>query len=232
MTRETQHVLVLLLGGALLRIAADDTLLRYVRPAQRWPVLGAGAVMVVLAVAAYLRDRSARPAPGAGDHAGHGATAWLLLVPVLVMALVAPPALGADSVVRAGDTNAAVAAASVFPPLPGGPAPVIGLGEVVQRAMFDSTGSLDGRTIDVLGFAVRRGSAVELARLRISCCAADARASRVRLVGDTGDPPQDTWLRVVGEIQPGTATAATHWVPTMTVRSVRPVAVPADPYEY
>lgn len=238
MRRETQHVLLLLLGGALMRIGADDTLLRYVRPSQRWPVLVAGAVMVVLAVVTYLRDLPARtpgprPRHGAGDHGSHGATtAWLLLLPVLVIALVAPPALGADSVVRAGDSNASVTAAEVFPPLPAGPAPVVGLGEVVQRAMFDSTGTLDNRTIDVIGFTVRRGAEIELARLRISCCAADARASRVRLVGEAGDPAQDTWLRVVGQIQPGTATAATHWVPTMTVVTIEPIPAPPDPYEY
>lgn len=230
MRRETQHVLLLLLGGALLRLGADDTLLRYVRPAQRLPVLAAGIVMIVLAGAAFAHDRSAR-APDSHHDRG-SSTSWLLLLLVLVIALAPPPALGADSVVRAGDTNATVTAAAVFPPLPTGPAPVIGLGEVVQRAMFDTTGSLDGAAIDVVGFAVRSSAGIELARLRISCCAADARASRVRLVGATGDPEQDTWLRVVGRIEPGTATAATHWVPTMTVVTIEPIAAPPDPYEY
>ncbi len=59
MRRDTQHVLLVLLGGALLRIAADDTYLRYVRPSHRWLLLAAGAVIVVLAVVGLVRDRVA-----------------------------------------------------------------------------------------------------------------------------------------------------------------------------
>jgi hypothetical protein len=62
MSRDTQHVLLVLLGGALLRIAADDTYLRYVRPSHRWLLVAAGAVMVVLAIVGLLRDRAGTPA--------------------------------------------------------------------------------------------------------------------------------------------------------------------------
>jgi uncharacterized repeat protein (TIGR03943 family) len=226
--RETQHVLLLPLGGALLRIAADGTFLRYVRPGHRWLLVGAGAVMVVLAAVALVRDlRGARSA--AHEHAGVERHApWLLLLPVLVVALVAPPALGADAVARAGARNAVVAAD--LPALPPGEAPELAVAEFVQRAVSDS--SLDGRTITLTGFAVRRGAAVDLARLSIACCAADARAARVRLVGDLETYAPDTWLRVRGEVQPGSATAATGWVPALTVTAVERVAEPADPYEY
>lgn len=222
-------MLLLLLGGALLRISTNDLYLRYVLPSHRWLLLAGGGVIIALAVSALVQDHRRRH-----DHDGHHGEplAWLLLLPVLVIALVVPPALGADSVARAGYGNAAVPAAAVFPPLPAGAAPEIGLGEVVQRAMFDTTGALDGHLVTVVGFAVRRGGDIDLARLRISCCAADARASRVRLVGGSGDPAPDTWLRVVGEVRAGTATAATHWVPTFTVRSQTPIPAPSDPYEY
>ena len=68
--------------------------------------------------------------------------------------------------------------------------------------------------------------------MTIVCCAADARANRVRLVGDLGDVAPDTWLRVRGTLQPGSGTAATRYVPAMTVRSVEVVPEPPDPYEY
>src|SRR5690606_11789696 len=166
--RDTQHVLLVLLGGALLRIAADDTYLRYVRPSHRGLLLTAGAVIVGLAVVA------------------------LLLAPVLVIALVAPPALGADAVGRAGTANPVVDGSDVFDPLPpGGPAE-LPVAEFVQRAIFDDGGSLAGREVVLTGFVVRRGAAVELARLTIACCAADARPHRVRLVGDLDDPAADT----------------------------------------
>jgi uncharacterized repeat protein (TIGR03943 family) len=225
--RETQHVLLVLLGGALLRIAADDTHLRYVRPGHRWLLVAAGAVMVVLAVVALRRDRR-----GGAGHEHGGAerhVPWLLLAPVLVIALVAPPALGADAVARAGAANP-VRDADVFPPLADGAA--LPVAEFVQRAAWDTTGSLDGRTVELTGFVVRRGAAVELARLTIACCAADARPHRVRLVGDLGDPPADTWLRVRGVLQTGSATDATGFVPALTVAGAQVVPAPPDPYEY
>ena len=236
MRRDTQHVLLVLLGGALLRIAADDTHLRYVRPGHRWLLVAAGAVMVALAVVALIRDRL-RGDGGqhdAGGHGDHGVAErhvpWLLLAPVLVIALVAPPALGADAVARAGPRNAVVQDADVFPPLADGA--TLTVAEFVQRAAWDTAGSLDGREVTLTGFAVRRGAAVELARLTIACCAADARPNRVRLVGDLGDPAQDTWLRVRGTLQTGSATAATGYVPAMTVAAAEVVDAPPDPYEY
>jgi uncharacterized repeat protein (TIGR03943 family) len=227
--RETQHVLLLLLGGALLRIAADDTYLRYVKPSHRWLLLAAGAVIVVLAVVALVRDLRGHAPADDHDHPG-SQVPWLLLAPVLVIALVAPPALGADSVNRAGARNAVVQDGDVFPPLPDDPE--LTVAEFVQRAAWDTSGSLDGREVTLTGFAVRRGAAVELARLTIACCAADARPNRVRLVGDLGDPAQDTWLRVRGVVQAGSATAATGYVPAMTVAGAEIVDAPPDPYEY
>jgi uncharacterized repeat protein (TIGR03943 family) len=236
--RDTQHVLLVLLGGALLRISADDTYLRYVRPSHRWLLLAAGAVIVVLAVVALVRDRAparARVSPGEGTHQHTGVerhVPWLLLAPVLVIALVAPPALGADAVSRSGSRNAALQDADVFGPLPPGDAPELSVGEFVQRAAWDTSGSLEGREVTLIGFVVRRGAAMELARMTISCCAADARPNRVRLVGDLGEIGSDTWLRVRGSAQPGSASAATGYVPALTVTMLEPVDAPPDPYEY
>lgn len=226
MRREAQHLLLLLLGGLLVRLAADGTFLRYVRPSHRWPLLAAGLVAVVLAAVALWRDRRAP----AEDHTHGDGAAWLLLLPVLTIALVAPPALGADAVARAGSANA-VTAADVFDPLPAGPVE-LPVAELVLRASAGSAGGLDGREVTVTGFAVRRGAAVDLARLRIACCAADARPARVRLAGDVGTPASDTWLRVRGVVVPGTATAASGYVPTLAVTDSVVVAAPPDPYEY
>lgn len=227
MRRDTQHVLLVLLGGALLRIAADDTYLRYVRPSHRWLLLAAGAVVVVLAIVGLLRDRA-----GAGPAHEHGHAPWLLLAPVLVIALVAPPALGADAVGRAAAGNAVVQDSDVFGPLPPGDPAELPVAEFVQRAVWDTTGSLDGREVALTGFVVRRGAATDLARLTIACCAADARPNRVRLVGDVGDHAADTWLHVRGVLQAGSATAAAGHVPALTVTSATVVPAPPDPYEY
>ena len=231
MRRETQHALLLLLGGALARLALDGTYLRYVRPSHQWPLLGAGLVMVVLAVVAMRRDRS--QAAAAHGHAGADRhVPWLLALPVLAVALVAPPALGADAVTRAGSGNA-VSVGEHLAPLPAG-IPELPIAELVQRAGTGPAGGVEGREVVLTGFVVRHGAAVDLARLRIACCAADARPSRVRLAGDLGlaPPTPDTWLRVHGVVVAGTATATTGHVPTLAVTLVEVVAPPPDPYEY
>lgn len=230
MRRDTQHLLLVVLGGMLIQIAANGLYLRYVRPGHRWLLVGAGVVAVALAVVALVRDGRHPPYVDRHGPAERHAP-WLLLVPVLVVALAAPPALGADSVARGAAGNT-VTAAALRAPLPPGVAPELSVAEFVQRAVWETDGSLDGREVTLTGFAVRRGAAVDLARLRILCCAADARVNRVRLVGDVGDVATDTWLRVRGTVAPGTATAATHWVPVMTVDTVEIVPAPRDPYEY
>ena len=242
MRRETQHALLLLLGGALARLALDGTYLRYVRPSHQWPLLGAGLVMVVLAVVALRRDRSRAAAAhghagaAAHGHAGDGGAdrhvPWLLALPVLAVALVAPPALGADAVTRAGSGNA-VSVGEHLAPLAAG-VPELPIAELVQRAGTGPAGGVEGREVVLTGFVVRHGAAVDLARLRIACCAAYARPSRVRLAGDLGlaPPTPDTWLRVHGVVVAGTATATTGHVPTLAVTLVEVVAPPPDPYEY
>lgn len=230
MSRETQHAVLLLLGGVLLRIALDGTYLRYVRPGHLGPLVGAGAVMVLLAGAALWRERR-----GPGDGHRHGPAErhapWLLLLPVLALALVAPPALGADAVARSVAGNS-LTATDALGPLPVDGPVALGVGEVVTRAVAGPGGGLDGREVVVTGFVVRRGAAVELARMRIACCAADARPLRLHLVGDVGAPAPDTWLRVRGRLAPGSATAASRFVPTLVVAGVDVVAAPGDPYEY
>ncbi|WP_214368119.1 TIGR03943 family putative permease subunit [Pseudonocardia sp. H11422] len=233
MRRDTQHVLLVLLGGALVRIAADDTYLRYIKPSHRWWLLaaGAGAVMVLLAVVALVRDLSGHTEADPHDH-DHGRiqSPWLLMLPVLVIALVSPPALGADAVARSGGGGAVVRNADLYPPLPPGPLE-LGVGEVVNRAAWDESRSLDGREVTVTGFVVRRGAETVLARMTIACCAADARPYTVRLVGDLGDLEPDTWLRVRGTVQPGSATQANRFTPSLTVSEIQVVPEPTDPYE-
>lgn len=246
MRRETQNVLLVLLGGAVIKIALNGQYLRYVKPAlQPWLIV-AGVATVLLAVVGIARDIQAASARAHGarrgpdQHDGHGhdhgtRSPWLLLLPVLAIFLIAPPALGADKVARSGDRSAIGPEQSdaTFRRLPEGDAPLLSIGEAVTRAVWDHSGTLDGRQIRLVGFVVRRpdGSA-DLARLVISCCAADAAPVKVRLAGDglTGYE-SDTWLEARGEVLPKSATEENGYVPTFTVTSVHEVPVPADPYE-
>jgi uncharacterized repeat protein (TIGR03943 family) len=107
------------------------------------------------------------------------------------------------------------------------------MGDAVTRAVWDSSGTLDGRQIRLIGFTVRTpDGSVDLARLVISCCAADAQPVKVRMTGDAVSGYQsDTWLEARGEILPDTATEDNGYVPTFQVTSVQEIAAPNEPYE-
>ncbi|HEY0808425.1 MAG TPA: TIGR03943 family protein, partial [Pseudonocardiaceae bacterium] len=188
MRRETTNILLMLLGGALVKITLNGTYLRYVKPTAKPWVLAAGVIMVGLAVIAIAQDMLAtRPAPHPDDHHHSGRWAWLLLLPVLAIFLVAPPALGADSVLRAGNRTAPVRQGSAFPPLPRTAVVPIAMGEFITRSVWDPSNSLAGRTVALTGFVVHANGTDYVARLVITCCAADATPMKVALTGRQAD---------------------------------------------
>jgi len=237
--RETQNILLILLGGALVKIAVNGDYLRYVKPAQQPWIIAGGAVMVLLGAVAIVRDLVASRKAVADAHDGHAHSArpaWLLLVPVLAVFLIAPPALGADSVIRTearAPSSAAVANAAAFPPLPAGNVVPLSVNEFVTRAGWDSAGTLNGRTVSLTGFVVHTDGSTLLARLVISCCAADAFPVTVRLRGGQADHlASDAWIQVTGQVVPGTATKDNSYTPDFAPASLTSVPTPKDPYEY
>ncbi|RKT53176.1 TIGR03943 family putative permease subunit [Saccharothrix australiensis] len=260
MRRETQNVLLVLLGGALLKLALTGTYLRYVKESLQPWLVATGAVMILLAAVAIVRDlagqrRNAAPAAdagaagggadagaagggagSAGHHEGHehgSRSPWLLLLPVLAVFLISPPALGADTVNRT-DRNAAQEsrAGNGFAPLPADAVIPLTITEFVTRTAWDDSGSLDGRAVRLTGFVVRKEQNVYLARLTISCCAADAAPVKVLMVGqDFGALPTDQWVEATGRVVPGSATKETAYVPTFTVEGITPIVPPEDTYE-
>ncbi len=240
MRRDTQNVVLVLLGGALLKIAANDVYLRYVRPGHRWLLIAAGAVILTVAVVTIVRDlratRTGRPVGGDEHDCDHGhrepRSTWLLVLPVLTIFLVAPPALGADSVRVAGNSVGARPTSLGFEPLPPGAAPEVALADFVARAVWDETGELTERDVTLTGFVVRRDGSVHLARMMIACCAADARPMLVRLGGLDSDAPADQWLRVRARLVAGTASTLDGYTPAVRVLEATPIAAPPDPYEF
>ena len=236
MRRETQNILLILLGGALLKLSFTDMYLRYVKAGLQPLLIAAGAVMILLAGLAIVRDlRSPKEAEEAhGDHEHKSSRSpWMLLLPVLAVFLIAPPALGADTVNRS-DRNAAQESKSVngFAALPEGTVIPLSLGEFVTRTAWDDSGSLDGRVVKLTGFVVRKNDSTYVARLAISCCAADASPIKVRMTGAGFDSmPTDQWVEVTGKVVPGSATKETAYVPTFTVAEIAPIATPVDTYE-
>ncbi|MGI8310819.1 TIGR03943 family putative permease subunit [Saccharopolyspora hattusasensis] len=232
MRRETQNLLLFLLGGALLKIALGGSYLRYVKPALFPWLVVAGVVMVALSAFAIVRDIRAG---GPERHEHNSRSPWMLLLPVFAIFLIAPPALGSDSVTRDRMVAPAAPKESLFPNLPPEQAPLLSMSEFVTRVIWDDSGALNGRAVRLQGFVVHpTPGTTQLARMRISCCAADAAPVKVDLAAaaQAAELPADTWIEVTGKLRPGTATEANDYVPTLETVLIRPIPIPQDTYEY
>jgi len=233
--RETQNVLLVLLGGALLKISFNGTYLRYVKAGHQWLLILAGVVMIALAAVSIVRELRGARIHG-HDHPAR--SAWLLMLPVLAVFLVAPPALGADTVNRrdaaeSPRTDVAADGTELFPALPPGDPVDVTLTDFSLRAAWDSGDSLTDRRVRLTGFVVHDGDNTYVARIAIACCAADAYPVKVRLRGDDlAAYPDDSWVHLVATVVPDSATRANEYVPTATVHQVTPTTEPEDPYEH
>jgi uncharacterized repeat protein (TIGR03943 family) len=255
-TRDVGAVVLVLVGGAILRISMGDVYLRYVKEGLRPWLLISGTVLVILGVLAIvdlwrsgrrsaLTDAAATHDHGS-DHAdddghddhGHDHShdapraAWLLVLPVLAIFLVAPPALGAYTAEREDSTIAAPREGSQFDPLPAGDPLPLSLTEYAARAVWDDGISLEGRTVQLTGFV---STAPEgrwyLTRLGLSCCAADAFATKVLVIDPPYDPPNDVWVQITGQWVPGGGTQDANAIPWVQVQDMAEVPPPANPYE-
>jgi uncharacterized repeat protein (TIGR03943 family) len=109
------------------------------------------------------------------------------------------------------------------------------LAEFSSRAMYDSGRSLKGRTVRMTGFVTQDDDGTwYVTRLYVTCCAADATASKVEIRGTdlSGPPPTDAWVTVTGTWRPkGGLGSDAAWPPVLDAGSVVRVKQPSDPYE-
>ena len=265
MKREVQAIILLLIGGATLRITLGDAYLNYVKEPMRPFLILAGAVLVVLGALALVDVwRGARRVSPAleqaraeqaladqrledeldghvhgSDHAhdhghdhSHGPrAAWLLLLPVLTIFLVAPPALGAFTAARETVNSIPDAREAQAPPLPAGDPVPIRVGDYVGRAVWDDGLTLVGRTVEMTGFVTPDpAGGWWLSRMSMACCAADAFATRIKVV-EAPDLPANTWVTVTGTWVPGGGTQSADAIPLLLVESLVEVPQPRNPYE-
>lgn len=243
MNDDAQDNLTLLAGATLLTVGLTDLHLRYVKPQMQPLLVLAGLVLLGLGLRglrrAYLEVRARRTAPAsaepghADDHAHPPTrTAWLLALPVLVLALVAPPSLGAFAAARSETSIPEPTAA--LPPLPGerDGAVDLTLTDYYTRVLYDAR-SLQGARVRLTGFVTPVDDRWFVTGIALACCAADGRPVKVLTTGEAGPAPAaDSWVEVVGtysapEQLPGSERA----VATLQVEQVRPVAQPRDTYE-
>lgn len=243
MSRDTENVVLFLLGMCTAAIVVTGTFTRYVKPTLM-PWLAVTAVLLVtLALSAFIRDFRARgQREDDADHHGHvehvhrSAVVWLLVLPVGLLGLVVPPALGARTAEPAATDLPRMVLLRPFPPLPDDRAPELPLPEVVVRANRDSAKTLEGRLITVTGFTLKEGDGIDLGRVVIICCAADGHLARLHLRGPAAATaatyPEETWLRVEGTVVPRPSDIAGLSTPTLTVSAVTPIEAPQNPYAY
>jgi uncharacterized repeat protein (TIGR03943 family) len=222
-TPRTQGVVVALLAAVLVRLAWSGEYLRFVRPWMRWPLLGTGLVLLLLAL---------RPALGRG---GPGEPVprptWLLLVPTVIVFAVAPPPLGAYLAERRdAQLPPGYSAPRALPAVSDGAPLDLGLDEFAWGAAQDTdVMGLTGRSVRIDGFV---SSAPDggwyLTRLEIYCCAADAVVERVEVDGATA-PPRDSWVRVTGTWQPDTG-GDDGSIARLTAAGVVRIPTPENPY--
>ena len=172
------------------------------------------------------------------DHSRAPGIAWMLLLPVLAVFVVAPPALGAYTVETSAESAAPPrdARAGRFDDglEEAGPGDVVAMDiqAFIMRAWIDEDRLLADRTVELTGFAVPdpEGEGWYLARLQMACCAADAVVNKVFI--DDGDIPEaDSWWTVQGTwVEPE---GALEDVTQHEVEVIERVAVenPPDPYE-
>lgn len=239
MSRETENVLLLLIGVAIGMIGVAGSYTRYVKPGLLPWLLIAAAVLIVLASTCIVRDVRRGAAAGHDAEPGHrhrSGVTWALVLPVALLIFVVPPALAPRAAAPSTMAVATEALRKPYPPLPAEPAPVVRLPEVLRRVANDTAGTLDGRTITVDGFTVRDGDHVDLGRVVIICCAADAQLARMHLAGpptpDVAGLPEGSWIRVRGQVVSRPPDGNGLFVPTFTMSAAQPITAPANTYDY
>ena len=242
MNRQAQSVVLLLVGGAVLRASLTDLYLRYVKQGLRPFLIAAGVLLVATAVATLWFELRRSGGSSAHEHElddGHGhavggpKVAWLLILPVLGLLLVAPPALGSYAANRAG--TALQQSSEDFAPLPPGDPVRISVLDYASRAVFDQGKSLGERRLQLSGFLIAGpDGAWYLTRMILSCCAADARPIKVALSGQLPDGlVADGWLRITGTYVAKSVkdTVNGERIPYIEVIEAESIPAPAEQYE-
>jgi uncharacterized repeat protein (TIGR03943 family) len=214
-------VIVLGFGTALVHVARGSALLRYVRPGVRPEVLVAGVAVGALAAVAVVLDRPERLA-------GQRRLAVSAVLLPTVLLLMQPPPLGAYSAARR--PTVLTRTATSFGELRGPDPAAVSLSEVALRVIWGRSDSLRGHVLLLTGFvAARTDDGFELARLVITCCAADAGPVVVRIETRAVIPRRGSWLLVVATFVGTLRSDPT--TPILRAVSMSPTRAPPDPYE-
>ncbi|RPF35191.1 TIGR03943 family putative permease subunit [Streptomyces sp. TLI_185] len=241
MNRQAQAAVLFLTGAALLHAGFTNLYLRYVKAGLQPLLLLSGGVLIAAALATVWyewRGRKENRGDGHGHDHGDGhvhrepRVSWLLVLPLLALILVAPPALGSYSAMR---TGTALQQPYGYDRLPASGPLDLTVVDYASRAVYDHGRSIDGRQIKVTGFvALDRSGSPYLVRMALNCCAADAQPVKIALTGTI--PPvlqPDKWLQVTGTYTAKQTKDPVNNgpIPYLRVTAATPVPTPKDPYD-
>ncbi|WP_198169113.1 TIGR03943 family putative permease subunit [Herbidospora daliensis] len=221
----TQSLVLVLLGGAVLRITTvSNEYLNYVKPGFRYLLIAAAATVLVVGAVGLFKKEDGHRGPW---------VAWLLTLPVFAIFLVAPPPLGSYAARSEEAPARPVGALTAYTPLTA-PVSTMTIGEFLGRAWGDPTKSLAGKQVRLTGFAVSSKNKGQwyVARMQIACCAADAVPLKVSVLGWPA-PAEDQWIEVTGTWVPPTAGGPEPGTvaPELEATGVTEIPRPVEPYE-
>lgn len=239
--RLVEAYLIMAFGATLIAIVWSGHYLRYVRPELAFPLILTGASLLALGVWTLVvtcrRPVATEPSGGHDHHHGTMWSVWLIIVPVLVAALISPPAIGAQLAQRRDQAPVPMperssGTSTTQPPrVSTGEVEALPMNKYVLRAFIDEEAELAGRRFRVGGFVINQGEQADwyVARIRIRCCAADAVPMKVGIVGELPPYPDDTWVEVTGSYLP-VVRESDGPIARLRFEEVREVKAPENPY--
>src|ERR1700739_988212 len=101
MSRETENAILLLVGISVAMIAISGAFTRYVKPGLLPWLVASAVLLIALALMAIVGDIR-RGGPGDSHHgqvhSHRAAVVWLLVLPIVLLCVVTPPALRPSAV--------------------------------------------------------------------------------------------------------------------------------------
>jgi uncharacterized repeat protein (TIGR03943 family) len=226
--RDAQGVVLLLLSVVIFRVTLGGSYVYYVKEAMKPLLLASATLLLILgAVSVWQVWRGQEEHDDGHGHAGLSRAAWLIVLPVLVVFVVAPRPLGAFTAARQLASGPVVVQPAELLPLPPGDPVDLPISDYITRADWGQGTTLRDREVRLTGFVMPNPEGGWwVTRLGLSCCAADALSWRVKVIG-APELPADTWVEVTG-----------RWVamgegqePAIEATGVVQIEQPNNPYE-